>query len=235
MQKASAVCATFAIACASAGPAAAGEPLAPLEITSARVDAQRHVFVSWAPAWPLVNIAVTTRPVRRPDGEPARRYQVQGGFMGSLPPQTSWRVEDPLIPGEYHVSISGDAAFRHSPATPFEHLAVKARRGEWTGSTSQSRYIRLRHPGPRVLDGTSFSVWGGEPDGCYVSFALPRIWVRPDGSFSAHFPSAHSRQTEGDVRISGRVRDRFARGTLRVTNMFEGCRTKVVSWSARKR
>jgi hypothetical protein len=46
-------------------------------------------------------------------------------------------------------------------------------------------------------------------NGCHASFALPwRIEVRKDGRF-----------------LRGRVRRRFARGTFRVSRMFEGCET----------
>jgi hypothetical protein len=235
MRKASALGAALVIVCASAGPAAAGEPLDPIKVEDAGVNVHRRPYVRWTPAWPLVNIGMTTRPVRRADGLPARRFTVTAGFMGSLPAETSWVGEDRLVPGDYHLSISGDAAFQTSPWTPFVLITVRARHGEWTGPTSQKRYIRLGHPGPRVLDGVSFSVWGGGVGSCYASFTLPRIWLRADGSFSAHFPSARSRQTGGNVWISGRLRRRFARGTLRVADMFEGCRTPIVRWSARRR
>ena len=67
------------------------------------------------------------------------------------------------------------------------------------------------------------------------SEALRRpIRVRDDGRFSARFRQASSLngQTSGDVRIRGRVRRRFARGTLRVARMFEGCESRQVRWMA---
>jgi hypothetical protein len=227
-----------AVLALSAGPAsAASEPLAPLTLTQAGVDAQRHPFARWAPAWPLVNIAVSTRPVRRADGTPAMRYTVQVGFMGSLPAETSWRGDEPLVPGVYYTAASGDAAFQQSPYTPFTRVEVKAKRGEWSGPTSQKRYIRFMRPRPRVLDGVSFSVYGAN-DGCHATFRLPhRISVREDGRFSARFPQVRSLngQTDGAVRIQGRVWRRFARGTLRVERMFEGCASGLVHWTAERR
>ena len=230
-----------AVVCTSAaalgtGAAPASAQLAPLTLSEAGVDAQRHPFASWTPAWPLVNILVSTKPARDADGTPAMRYWVQAGFMGSISPETSWRGDDPLIPGVYYTSISGDAAFQRTPWTPFERLDVRAKRGEWTGSTSQRHYIRFRRPRPRVLTRVSFSIYGVN-DGCRASFVLSRrIQVRADGRFSARVrQSTLNGQTEGVVRVRGRVRRRFARGTLRVDDMYEGCKTGLVRWTARRR
>ena len=84
---------TAAVACAAllavavgARPAEGSDPLDPLTLTQAGVDTQRHPFAHWTPTWPLVNIAVSSRPVRSADGTPALRYWVQPGFMGSSPP-----------------------------------------------------------------------------------------------------------------------------------------------------
>ena len=95
---------TASVAGALMAPLAAGagavprtDPLEPLTLTGAGVDAQRHPFARWTPTWPLVNILVSSRPVRRADGTPALRYWIQTGFMGSLPPVTSWRGDEPLI------------------------------------------------------------------------------------------------------------------------------------------
>jgi hypothetical protein len=220
---------------AGAGAAPRIDPLEPLTLTGAGVDAQRHPFARWTPTWPLVNILVASRPVRRADGTPPLRYWVQTGFMGSQPPVTSWRGDEPLVPGAYFITVSGDAAFQHSPYTPFQRVTVKAKQGEWTGPTSQKRYIRFRRPGPGILDDVSFSVYGAN-DGCHASFALRRrIRVRDDGRFSARFPQAPSLngQTSGDVQVRGRMQRHFARGTLRVERMFEGCKSRQVRWTAR--
>ena len=230
-------CASMLALTAGAGPAAGSDPLEPLTLTEAGVDAQRHPFVRWTPTWPLVNIAVSSTPVRGADGTPAIRYWVQPGFMGSLPPVNFWRGDEPLVPGVYYAAVSGDAAFQHSPFTPFERVTVKANKGEWTGPTSQKRYIRFRRPRLNVLEGLSFSVYGAN-DGCHASFALRRrIRTRDDGRFSARFPqvSTLNGQTAADVEIRGRVRRRFARGTLHVERMYEGCETKRVRWTARLR
>ena len=234
--------ATAAVACASvlalgAGPAAGSDPFEPLTLTQAGVDTQRHPFAHWTPTWPLVNIAVSSTPVRRADGTPALRYWVQAGFMGSLPPVNFWRGDEPLVPGVYYTAVSGDAAFQQSPFTPFTRVTVKAKHGEWTGPTSQKRYIRFRRPRLNVLEGISFSVYGAN-DGCHASFALRRrIRTRDDGRFSAHFPHAWSLngQTPANVEVRGRVRRRFARGTLQVERMYEGCETGQVRWTARLR
>ena len=132
--------------------------------------------------------------------------------MGSLPPKTSWRGDDPLIPGRYYTSISGDAAFQRSPWTPFERVDVKPGPREWTGSTSQRHYIRLIRPGPHVLRRVSFSIYGAN-DGCRASFVLRRqIRIREDGRFFVRtWTSTLNEQTQGVVRIRGRVRKRFAR------------------------
>jgi len=118
MQHASA---TAAVACASllalavgARPAVGSDPLEPLTLTQAGVDTQRHPFAHWTPTWPLVNIAVSSRPVRRADGTPALRYWVQPGFMGSSPPVNFWRGDEPLVPGVYYTAVSGDAAFNRA-------------------------------------------------------------------------------------------------------------------------
>jgi hypothetical protein len=228
------------VVCGSAiGDGARSAQLAPLTLTEAGVDGHRHPFARWDPAWPLVNISVSTRPVRSADGNPALRYWVQTGLYGALSdgPERIWRGKDPLIPGVYYTSISGDAPFEHSPATPFKRVTVMPRPGEWTGPTSQQRYIRFTRPAPRVLERLSFSVFGPN-DGCHSSFVLRRrIRLRPDGRFSAHLRNVWNleRQSQGNVRISGRVRDRFARGTLRVERLYEGCRTGPVGWSARRR
>lgn len=234
----------YAVACASmmalavgAGPAVGSDPLEPLTLTQAGVDPQRHPFAHWTPTWPLVNIAVSSRPVRRADGTPAIRYWVQPGFMGSSPPVNFWRGDDQLVPGVYYMAVSGDAAFQHSPLTPFKRVTVKAKQGEWTGPTSQKRYIRFRRPRPNVLEGMSFSVYGAN-DGCHASFALRRqIGTRDDGRFSAHLPHVWTLngQTTADVGIRGRVRRRFARGTLQVERMYEGCESGTVRWTARLR
>jgi hypothetical protein len=218
------------------GAVPASAQLAPLTLSQAGADIHRHPFARWTPAWPLVNILVSTRPIRDADGTPAMRYWVQVGFMGSVPPETSWRGDDPLIPGAYYTSISGDAAFQHSPWTAFKRVEVKAKRGEWTGPTTQGYYIRLRRPRPQLLTRVSFSIYGAN-DGCRASFVLRhRIRVGADGRFSAHVrQSTLNGQTEGDVRIRGRVRRGFGRGTLRVADMYEGCKTGLVHWTARRR
>ena len=89
---------------------------------------------------------------------------------------------------------------------------------------------------PRVLQAVLFTVYGRN-DGCHVAIALPRrIRTRDDGRFSAQFPSlTSSGQTTADVRIEGRVRRRFARGTLQVERMYEGCESGRVRWTARLR
>jgi hypothetical protein len=221
------------------GDGAGSAQLAPLTLTEAGVDGHRHPFARWDPAWPLVNILVSTRPVRSADDTPALRYWVQAGFYGALSdgPERVWRGDDPLIPGVYYTSVSGDAPFEYSPFTPFKRVTVKPRRGEWTGPTSQKRYIRFTRPAPRVLGRVSFSIFGPN-DGCRSSFVLHRrIRLREDGRFSLHLRQVWNLegQSQGDVRISGRVRDRSARGTLRVERLFEGCGTGPVSWSARRR
>lgn len=226
--------------CGNAIAAGAGSAqLAPLTLTEAGVDSHRHPFARWDPAWPLVNILVSTRPVRSADGTPALRYWVETGSYGALSdgPERAWRSDQPLIPGVYYTSISGDAPFEHSPFTQFKRITVTPRRGEWTGPTSQQRYIRFTRPAPRVLHGMSFSIFGPH-DGCHSSFVLQRrIRLQPDGHFSLHLRNVWNleRQSPGDVRISGRVRHRFARGRLRVERLFEGCRTGLVHWSARRR
>jgi hypothetical protein len=221
------------------GEGSGGAQPAPLTLTAAGVDAHRVPFVRWDPAWPVVNILVSTRPVSAADGTPALRYWVQAGSYGALSdgPERVWRGDNPFIPGVYYTAISGDAPFQHSPFTPFKRVTVKPRRGEWTGPTSQKRYIRFTRPASRVLDRVSFSVFGPN-DGCRSSFVLHlRIRLRHDGRFSVHLRQVWNleRQSQGDVRIKGRVRDRFARGSLRVERLFEGCKTGQVTWSARRR
>jgi len=221
------------------GEGARSTQLAPLTLTDAGVDSHRHPFARWDPAWPLVNLSVSTRPVRSADGSPALRYWAQVGSYGALSdgPERVWHGIDALIPGVYYTSISGDAPFEHSPSTPFKRVTVMPRPGEWTGPTSQKRYIRFTPPAPRVLDRLSFSVFGPN-DGCHSSFVLQRrIRLRPDGHFSAHLRNVWNleRQSPGDVQISGRVRGRFARGRLRVERLYEGCKTGLVRWSARRR
>jgi hypothetical protein len=116
--------------------------------------------VRWDPAWPLVNILVSTRPVRSADGTPALRYWVRAGFYDALSdgPERVWRSDDPLIPGVYYTAISGDAAFEHSPFTPFMRITVRPKRGEWTRSDLAEALHPLYAPrsaGPRpcvVLD-----------------------------------------------------------------------------------
>ena len=234
----------YAVACASvlalavgAGPAVGADPLEPLTLTQAGIDTQRHPFAHWTPTWPLVNIVVSSRPVRRADGTPAFRYGVQTGFMGSLPPVNFWRGDEPLVPGVYYTAVSGDAAFQQSPFTPFKRVTVKANQGEWTGPTSQKRYIRFKRPRLNLLEGLSFSVYGAN-DGCHASFALRRrIRTRDDGRFSALFPQVWTLngQTTAGVEIRGRLRHRFARGTLQVERMYEGCESGRVRWTARLR
>ena len=109
-------CASMLALTAGAGPAVGSDPLEPLTLTEGGVDAQRHPFVQWTPTWPLVNIAVSSRPVRRADGTPAFRYTVQTGFMGSLPPVDFWRGDEPLVPGVYSRRCPGTPRFNTAPS-----------------------------------------------------------------------------------------------------------------------
>lgn len=223
------------------GPAAgtAGAALPPITLTEAGVDAQRRPTARWTPEYPIVNIVVATRPVRDASTRPARRYWVQSGFHDR--PEPFWRGDDPVIPGVYYTAIQGDAPFQGGmPWTPFKRFRVNARRGEWTGPTSQQHYIRFTRPGQRALRGLSLSVHGtGMSCEAHSSFTLaPRqVRVREDGSFSARFPGVTNRPrtSSADILIKGRARRRFARGVLRVSNLFEGCDSGRVRWSARRR
>ena len=92
---------------AGAGAMPRTDSLEPLTLTGAGVDAQRHPFARWTPAWPLVNILVASSPVRRADGTPPLRYWVQTGFMGSHAPVTSWRGDEPLVPAGGSIGVTG--------------------------------------------------------------------------------------------------------------------------------
>jgi hypothetical protein len=214
-------CLSALIVTPGAAAGTAGGPLPPITLTEAGVDAQRHPFA---------------------DTRPSRRYWVQTGSYGVVEdgPEPAWRGDYPLIPGVYYTAIQGDAPFQGGmPWTPSKRFRVKARQGEWTGPTSQKRYIRFTRPRPKALRGVRFSIYGrGGACEAHASFLLPRpLEVREDGSFSGRFKNVWdvSRQSTADVRIAGRLRRSFARGVLRVDNLFEGCRSGRVTWSARRR
>ena len=237
--------ASFAGLVLMAGPAAstgAAGLLAPITLSETGADAKRRPFARWTPAYPIVNILVSTRAVTDPDTRPARRYWVQADTYGSLDdgPEPFWRGDDPLIPGVYYTAIQGDAPLQaNMPWTPSKRFRVKPRPGEWTGPTSQKRYIRFKRPRGGALRGLAFSVYA-RSDGCeaHSSFSLPgRVLVLADGSFSARYEGVWNvnRQSTANIRIKGRVRSGFARGELRVTDLFEGCKTGRVRWSARRR
>lgn len=225
----------------AASSAAAGL-LAPITLTEAGADAQRRPFARWTPAYPIVNILVSTRAVRDEDTRPSPRYWVQADSYGSLVdgPEPFWQGDDSLIPGAYYTAIQGDAPLQADlPWTPSKRFRVKARRGEWTGPTSQKHYIRFTRPRRTVLRGLGFSIYG-HGGGCEArsSFSLPRqVHLRDDGSFSVRFQGVWNvpRTSTANIRIKGRVSRGFARGVLRVADLFEGCKTGRVRWSARRR
>jgi hypothetical protein len=176
------------------------------------------------------------------DTEPGLRYRVQTGLYGILDdgPQPFWRSAEPLVPGTYYTAIDGDAPSQGGrPWTAFKRFRVPARRGEWTGTTSQKRYIRFVRPRPRLLRGLTFSVYArGTACAAHSSFALPsQVRLRRDGRFSARFRGVWNlpRTSVANVRVSGRVRRGFARGVVRVDDLFEGCSSGAVRWSARRR
>lgn len=225
------------------GAAAGTGPLPPITLTEAGADGQRLPFVRWKPDYPIVNILVSSRPARDADTRPTRRYWVQTGFYGFLDdgPEPLWRGDHRLIPGIYYTAIDGDGPFQGElPWTASTRFRVKPRPGEWTGPTSQKRYIRLTRPRPGVLRGVSFSIYArSESCSGHTSFVLPRpVPVDAQGRFSARFENVWDlpRQAVGDISINGRVRGAVARGVLRVKNLFEGgCKTGRVTWSARQR
>lgn len=228
------------IAAALAPAAAAAAPQSQIALLDAGADAQRRPFASWTPDLPFVNVRVSTRAVRGPDTQPASRYWVEAGTYDRAVdgPAPAWKGgADPLVPGIYHLSIQGDAASQGGmPWTPFRSFRVPARRGEWTGPTEQGRYLRFTRTRSGSLAGVAFSVLA-RPCGTYASLALPgRVRVRRDGTFSALLRGS-SRRWVGSprVRFAGRVRRAFARGTLEVTGLFEGCTSGRVRWSARRR
>lgn len=231
--------AAFALALGGAA-AAAGQGLAPITLTEAGADGQRRPFARWTPAYPIVNVLVSTRPIRAADGRPAQRYWVEADSYGIVDdgPEPAWRGDDPLVPGTYWTAIQGDAPGQGGmPWTPFKRFRVIARRGEWAGPTSQRRYIRFARTPRGALRGLAFSVFARGP-GCtaHSSFALPRsVAVREDGSFSAGFRGVSNLPgtSSANVRITGRVGRRVATGVVRVRNLFEGCRSGRVRWSAR--
>jgi hypothetical protein len=224
---------------ATAGPL----PPAPITLTEASADAQRFPFARWTPDYPIVNVLVSSRPARDADTRPTRRYWVQTGFYDFLNdgPEPFWRGDHRLIPGIYYTAIDGDGPFLGElPWTASTRFRVKPRPGEWTGPTSQKRYIRLTRPRPGVLRRVSFSIYArSESCSGHTSFVLPRpVPVAAEGKFSARFENVWDlpRQTAGDISINGRVRRNLARGVLRVKNLFEGgCKTGRVTWSARLR
>lgn len=232
-----------AIAAAALVPgagSAVAAPLPPIELTDAGADAQRRPFARWRPDHPIVNLRVSTRPVRDPGTQPADRYLAQAGFYDRAAhgPAPFWRGEgDPLLPGVYHTAIQGDGPGQGgAPWTQFRSFRVKPRRGEWTGPTSQKRYLRFTRTRAGALRGVAFSVYA-RGCGTYASLRLPgSVPLRADGRFSARGTGRSKRYVgAAKVRISGRVRRGFARGTLRVDDLFEGCGSGYVRWSARRR
>ena len=227
------------------GPAAHGQgsgPLPPINLTGAGADGQRVPFARWTPDdYPIVNIRVSTRPVRGPGTQPAARFLIEAGSYDRIEdgPEALWRSEnDPLVPGTYYTAIQGDAASQGGmPWTGFKRFRVKARNGEWTGNTSQKRYIRFRRKPGGAISGLAFSVFARGTCGTFASLSVPgRVAVDSDGRFSVRARGRSKRFVgTADVRITGRVRRGFARGTLRVDDLFEGCSSGRVRWSARRR
>ncbi len=219
-------------------PTAAAAPFPPIELTQAGTDAQRRPFARWTPDYPFVNIRVATRPVRGPGTQPSSGYWVQADTFdraedGSAP---FWRGA-PLVPGVYYTSIQGDAASQGGMEwTPFRRFRVAARSGEWTGPTSQRRYLRFTRPRRGVIQGLAFSVFARRCGG-YAALSLPgQVKVRRDGRFSARGTGRSTRWVgAATVRIEGRIRRSFARGVVRVDGLFEGCSSGSVRWSARRR
>ena len=206
------------------------------------MDGQRLPFVRWTPDYPIVNILVSSRPARDADTRPTRRYWVQTGFYGFLDdgPEPFWRGDHRLIPGIYYTAIDGDGPFQGELLDRLTRFRVKPRPGEWTGPTSQKRYIRLTRPRPGVLRGVCFSIYArSESCSGHTSFMLPRpVPVDAQGRFSARFGNVWDlpRQASGNISINGRVRGGLVRGALRVKNLFEGgCNTGRVTWSVRRR
>ena len=231
-------------ALAMAGPPPVGtaaEPLPPIVLTDAGADVRRLPFARWRPDYPVVNVRVSTRPTRDAADRPAARYVAQNGSYSRDPdgPEPHWRGRnDPLLPGVYYTSIQGDAPSQaNGPWTPFRRFRVRARSGEWTGSTSQKRPIRFTRPRPRVLRGLALYFYG-RPCGVPGSLSLPGdVRVGRDDRFSAR-GRGRSRRYIGAANLSirGRVRGGFARGVLRVRDLFDGgCGTGLVRWSARRR
>ena len=232
--------ATALVVVGAAAEQAGAQALAPITLTDAGADAKRRPFARWAPAYPIVNIAVSTRPIGDATGQPALRYRVQSGTYGALDdgPTPFWRGDDALVPGVYYTAIDGDAPSQGAlPWTPFKRFRVTARRGEWTGATSQKRYVRFTRPRRGRIRGLAFSVYA-RGSGCeaHSTFALPRdLRVRRDGRFSARFRGVRNLPgtSTATIRVAGRIRRGFARGTIFVDDLFEGCRSGRIRWSAR--
>lgn len=224
------------------GPAAGAQadPLPPIALTDAGADAQRLPFARWTPEYPIVNILVSTRPVRVPGTRPTARFWAEAGSYDRIEdgPEALWRGEnDPLVPGLYYTSIQGDAPSQGGmPWTRFKRFKVKARPGEWTGNTSQKRYIRFRRSRGGALTGLAFSVYA-HACGTFASLSLPgKVQVDEDGRFSARARGTSKRFVgAADARIHGRIRRGVARGVLRVEDLFEGCSSGRVRWSAHRR
>lgn len=234
---------SIAVSVVLVGAAAAradAAPLPPIALSQAGADLKRRPFARWTPTYPIVNVRVSTRPVRDPNTQPSGRYLVQAGFHDRAKdgPAPFWQsADDPLVPGIYHTAIQGDAPFQAGmPWTAFRSFRVSARRGEWTGHTSQKRYIRFTRSRRGALRGLALSV---HARGCetYAALSLRReVRVRKDGRFSAR-TNGVSRRWIGAARarIEGRVRGGFARGVVEVADLFEGCSSGRVRWSARRR
>ena len=223
-------------------PAASAEAQSGITLTGAGADAQRRPFARWTPSFPIVNIAVSTRPVRGADTAPAIRYRVQSGSYGILEdgPSPFWRGAEPLVPGVYYTAIDGDGPSQGAlPWTAFTRFRVPARKGEWTGATSQRRYLRFTRPRARVLRRLAFSVYArGLACQVHSSFSIPGdIRLRRDGGFSIRLQGVWNlpHTSTANIRVSGRVRRSFARGVVRVDDLFEGCSSGRVRWSARRR
>jgi hypothetical protein len=217
-------------------PAPAGAAhLEPIALTAAGADSGRLPFARWAPDYPIVNIRVSTR-----SGAAADLHRVQTGFYGREDDGTEpfWRGEDDrLVPGVYYTSVQGDApGHGGSPWSPATLFRVPARRREWTGPTSQGRYLRFTRSRSGALRGLAFSVYA---PGCrtHATLSLPgSIRVRRDGTFSGRGTGTSKRFVgTARIRIRGRVRRGFARGAIRVDDLFEGCSSGRIRWSARRR
>ena len=59
------------VAAGAAADHAQAQALPPITLTDAGADAKRRPFARWAPAYPIVNIAVSTRPISDATGQPA--------------------------------------------------------------------------------------------------------------------------------------------------------------------